>query len=91
MSKPLSILATILLLIVPTLLTDRCASEGPAVPRSAATTDAGTAAPEEPVDSSGHGARRPPRAAHVKWVFVAQAVVISIVHHVVADRVGEDR
>jgi hypothetical protein len=93
MSRPLSILATIFLLIVPSLVTDRCTAGRPSDPGFAATSDLRTAAADEAVDREGPPPRSHPRgtlwARHARWVFVAQSVVISIVHRVVLERSGD--
>jgi hypothetical protein len=90
MSKPLSILATIILLIVPSLVADRCTAESPMV--RPCTVDGGDGpsvptGPESP--SSERGRHRPVLGGHGKWMFVAQGFVISIAHRVVLDRVWE--
>jgi hypothetical protein len=95
MSRPLSILATIFLLIVPSLLSDRCAGGEPAAPGSSVTADAPTAVRSEALDREGPSPRSDPRrpvwAGPVKWVFVAQRVAISVIDRVILDRTGDTR
>jgi hypothetical protein len=102
MSKPLSILATLLLLIVPSLLSDRCSEPaapvpsfvsdrcskpGPPAPRCAIAADGGPAIEARPAPERA-GPHRSVWAGPGKWIFVAQGVAISIVHRVVLDRAG---
>ena len=95
MSKPLSILATIFLLLVPSLLTDRCTAETPKVQPCAwvsaggPSVPAGSAGPEIP--ASEHGPGRPGRTGPARWVFVAQGLAVSIVDRVVLGSAWETK
>ena len=95
MSKPLSILATIFLLLVPSLLTDRCTAETPTVQPC---TWVGAAGPSLPAGSAGQeipasepGPGRPVWSGPARWVFVAQGLVVSIVDRVVLGPVWETK
>ena len=95
MSKPLSILMTIFLLFVPSLLTDRCTPETPAVRpctvMSAAgpSVQAGSAGPRTPASERGPGRRG--WSGPTKWVFVAQGLAVSIVDRVVLGSAWETK
>jgi len=95
MSRPLSILGTILLLFVPSLLGDRCTGGRPAAPERPAATDARVAVRDEVLDRESPAPRSDPRrpvwSGPVKWVFVAQGVAISVIDRVVLDRPVETR
>jgi len=95
MSKPLSILTTILLLIVPSLLADRCTAETPTVHPCTTVSVGGPSAPagvaEPGSHSGGLGRGRPSWRGPARWAFVAQGLVISIVHHIVLDFASETK
>jgi hypothetical protein len=95
MSKPLSILATIFLLVIPSLLTDRCAAETPTV-QPCTRVSAGD--PSVPAGSSGPAAPAPERdpgrpgwTGPARWVFVAQGLAVSIVDRVVLGSAWETK
>jgi hypothetical protein len=84
MSKPLSILATIFLLVIPGLMTDRCSPDhhAPCGCAEAGAVEAGHPVEHvEPVDDDGSD-------AHRRWAFAIQGVVISFVDWIVIDRVA---
>jgi len=95
MSKPLSILATIFMLVIPSLLTDRCTAETPAVrpctlvSAAGPSVPAGSAGPEVPASERGPG--RPSWSGPAKWVFVAQGLAVSIVDRVVLGSAWETK
>ena len=95
MSKPLSILATIFLLVIPSLLADRCTAETPTVQpctwvsAGGASVPAGSAGPEIPGSERGPG--RPGWNGPAKWVFVAQGLAVSIVDRVVLGSAWETK
>jgi hypothetical protein len=95
MSKPLSILMTIFLLVVPSLLTDRCTPETPTVQPC---TWVGAAGPSVPAGSAGQeippferGQGRSVWSGPARWVFVAQGLVVSIVNRVVLGSAWETK
>lgn len=87
MSKPLSILATIFLLVIPSLLSDRCTAETPTAHPCTATSAAGLSAPagsaRTEIPASERGPGRPVWNGAARWVFVAQGLAVSIVDRVV--------
>jgi len=93
MSKPLSLLATIFLLIAPSLLADRCTAECPTVHPCTVMSEGDLSVPAGPAEpetsTSERGRHRPVWRGHARWVFVAQGLVISIVHQSVLDRSSE--
>jgi hypothetical protein len=93
MSKPLSILLTLLLLFVPPLVSERCAGSGSAVPpcgidagSSAVPPEARLAAPPS-APRAGAGPRQV-WGGPWPWLFAAQGVVLSVVERVVLDGAG---